>query len=104
MGPFWDDVTNKEIHALYSVCAPIPLNVLQSLELNIQDQQESRVSRWLTHYIKSKDDMLLGRFLRFCTGSDVLLPHNQIKVQFVNMSNTAMRPKAQTFFNLLTLP
>ena len=87
MGPFWDDVTNKEIHALYSVCAPIPLNVLQSLELNIQDQQESRVSRWLTHYIKSKDDMLLGRFLRFCTGSDVLLPHSQIKVQFVNMSS-----------------
>ena len=104
MGPFWDDVTDKEIHALYSVCAPTPLNVLQSLELNVQDQQESRVSRWLTRYIKSKDDKLLGRFLRFCTGSDVLLPHNQIKVQFVNMSNTAMRPKAQTCFNHLTLP
>ena len=104
MGPFWDDVTDTEIHALYSVCAPTPSHVLQSLELNVQDQQESRVSRWLTRYIKSKDNKLLGRFLRFSTGSDVLLPHNQIKVQFVNMSNTAMRPKAQTCFNILTLP
>ena len=99
MGPFWDDVTNTEIHALYRVCAPVHLNVLQSLELNVQDQQESRVSRWFTRYIRSKDDKLLGRFLRL-----VLLPYNQIKVQFVNMSNIAMRPKAQTCFSPLTLP
>ena len=29
MGPFWDNVTDKEIHALYSVCAPTPLNVFK---------------------------------------------------------------------------
>lgn len=104
MGPFWDDVTDTQIHALYSVCAPTPLNVFQSLKLNVEDQQEARVSRWLTHYIKSKDHKLLGRFLRVCTGSDVLLPNNQIKVRFMNMSNRVMRPKAQTCFNLLTLP
>ena len=47
---------------------------------------------------------LLGRFLWFCTGSDVLLPYNQIHVRFVNMRNSPMWPKAQTYFNLLTLP
>lgn len=104
MGPFWDDVTEKEIHALYSACAPTTLNVLQSLEISVADQQESRVSRWLTRYIKSKDHKLLGRFLRFCTGSNIVLPYKPIKVNFASMSNTAMRPKATTCFNLLTLP
>jgi len=64
-GPFWNGVTDTEIHALYSVCTPAPVNVLHSLELSVEDQQESRVSR----YIKSKDHKLLGRFLRFCTGA-----------------------------------
>lgn len=104
MGPFWQDVTDKEVHALYSVCTPTPSNVLRSLEVSAEDQQEAKVSRWLTRYIKSKDHKLLGRFLRFCTGTDVLLPYSRIRVQLVNMSNAAMRPKAQTCFNLLTLP
>lgn len=104
MGPFWDDVTEKEIHALYSVCAPTTLNVLQSLDISVADQQESRVSGWLTRCIKSKDQKLLGRLIRFCTGSNIVLPYKPIKVNFASMSNTAVCPKATTCSNLLTLP
>ncbi|KAJ7377204.1 hypothetical protein OS493_030404 [Desmophyllum pertusum] len=42
MGPFWQDVTDKEVHALYSVCTPTPSNVLQSLEVSAEDQQEAK--------------------------------------------------------------
>lgn len=42
MGPFWQDVTDKEVHALYSVCMPTPSNVLQSLEVSAEDQQEAK--------------------------------------------------------------
>lgn len=104
MGSFWDDVTADEIHAVYTICTPTHSNVLRNLAVTVADQQEDRVSRWLTRYIKSKDHKLLCRFIRFCTGSDVILPYRSIKVQLVNMSSTAMRPKAQTCFNLLTLP
>ncbi|XP_078372866.1 uncharacterized protein LOC144656513 [Oculina patagonica] len=104
MGPFWDDATDKEVRALYSLCVPTTSKVLQSLNVSVEDQQESRISRWLTRYIKAKEHKLLGRFLRFCTGTDILLPYSQINVRFTNMANAAMRPKAQTCFNLLTLP
>ena len=34
----------------------------------------------------------------------MVLPYTKIKVQVVNMSSTSMRPKAQMYFNILTLP
>lgn len=104
MGSFWDGVSGEEIHAVYSVCTPTHTNVLENLQVMTEDRQEDKVSRWLIRYLKSKDDKLLCRFLRFCTGSDVVLPDRRIKVQMVHMSSSVMRPKAQTCFNILTLP
>ena len=104
MGSFWKGVSGEEIHAVYSVCTPNHTNVLKNLEVMAEDQQEDKVSRWLTRYIKSKEHKLLCRFLRFCTGSDVVLPDRKIKVQLEHMSSTSMRPKAQTCFNILTVP
>ena len=63
-----------------------------------------RLTRRLNRSIKSKEHKLLCRFVRFCTGNDVVLPYTKIKVQVVNMSSTSMRPKAQMYFSILTLP
>ena len=104
MDSFWDGVSGEKIHALHSVCTPTYTNVLENLQVMTEDRQEDKVSRWLIRYLKSKDDKLLCRFLRFCTGSDVVLPDRRIKVQMVHMSSSVMRPKAQTCFNILTLP
>ena len=104
MGSFWDGVNAEEMHAVYSICTPTHSNILKNIEVTPADQQEDKVSRWLTRYIKSKEHKLLCRFVRFCTGSDVVLPCTKIKVQMVNMSSASMRPKAQTCFNILTLP
>lgn len=50
MESFWDGVSGKEIHAAYSVCTPAHTNVLKNLQLMAEDQQEDKVSRWLTGY------------------------------------------------------
>ena len=47
---------------------------------------------------------MLGLFLRFSTGNDMVLPGRQIKVRFENMASLAMRPTACTCFQVLTLP
>ena len=52
----------------------------------------------------NQEHKLLCRFVRFCTGNDVVLPYTKIKVQVVNMNSTSMRPKAQMYFNIRTLP
>ena len=78
--------------------------VLLPINHNHYNFQFFKVSRWLIRYLKSKDDKLLCRFLRFCTGSDVVLPDRRIKVQMVYMSSSVMWPKAQTCFNILTFP
>ena len=101
MGSFWNGVGGEEIPAVYSVCTPTHTNVLKNLQVMAEDHQEDKVSRWFIRYLKSKDDKLLCRFLRFCTGSDLVHPYRRIKVQ---MSSSVVRPKAQTCFNILTLP
>ena len=104
MGSLWDGVSGEEIYAVYSVCTPTHTNVLKNLQVMTADQQEDKVSRWLIRYLKSKDDKLLRRFILFCTGSDVVLPYRRIKVHMVHISSSVMRSKAQTCFNILTLP
>ena len=48
MESFWDDVTADEIHAVYTICTPTHSDVLRNLAVTVADQQEDRVSRWLT--------------------------------------------------------
>ena len=103
MGSFWDGVSAEEIHALYSCCTPTPSNVVSSLYFVTSNQQEEKISKWLVRYLKSQDQKTLSRFLRFCTGSDLVYPGKSIKVEMVTMSDLAMRPKAQTCFSILTL-
>ena len=104
MGPFWKAVTGAEISALYMLCSPTNKNVIESLQLDGESQQEVRVFQWLIRYLRNKDQQTVARFLRFCTGSDVILPHSSIKIRMENMSALSMRPKAQTCFRVLVIP
>ena len=104
MGSFWKTVTSDEFSALYMLCFPTSINVIQSLKLDGDNQQESKVFQWLVRYLRSKDQQSVSRFLRFCTGSDVVLPYSSIKVRMENMSALSMRPKAQTCFCVLVIP
>jgi len=104
MGKFWENITTDEIHALYSTCTPTTMNVVNCLEFTTpEDPKEAKVARWLVRYIKNKEHKICCRFLRFCTGSDLVLPDRKIRVQMENMSETSIRPKAQTCFRILTI-
>ena len=104
MGLFWKAVTSDEISALYMLCFPTNMNVIQSSQLDGENQQENKVFQWLVRYLRSKDQQSISRFLRFCTGSDVVFPYSSIKVRMENMSAMSMRPKAQTCFRVLVIP
>ena len=104
MRPFWKAVAAGEINALYMLCSPTNKNVIESSQLDGENQQEVRVFQWLTRYLRNRDQQSVARFLRFCTGSDVILPHSSIKVRMENMSALSMRPKAQTCFRVLVIP
>ena len=104
IGPFWKAVTADEISALCMLCSPTNKNIIESLQLDGENQQEVRVFQWLICYLRNKDQQSVARFLRFCTDSDVILPHSSIKVRMENMSALSMRPKAQTCFRVLVIP
>ena len=54
--------------------------------------------------MKEADKKLLSCFLQFCTTTQVLVPDKTVTVQMEVMSEAAMRPKARTCFNVLTVP
>ena len=105
MGLFWNDVSIEEISSLYNCCAPTAKNVVSGVYFSdISTRQEEKVQRWLMRYLKNLDVKMVGRFLRFCTGSELLLPDKRIKVDMEVMPELAMRPKAKICFAILVLP
>lgn len=104
MGSFWDDVSAEEIKAIYSCCSPTFSNVSSSLYFEASTPQEEKVSRWLVRYLKNQARKVLSRFMRFCTGSELVRPQKRIKVVMEIMPDLAMRPKSRTCFGVLTLP
>ncbi|XP_066497604.1 uncharacterized protein [Hoplias malabaricus] len=65
--------------------------------------QQSTVARHLQRYIRELDDSILQRFLRFCTGADVVIGKH-ITVQFTEKKNFECRPQAHISGCLLLLP
>ncbi|KAK7886501.1 hypothetical protein WMY93_026122 [Mugilogobius chulae] len=55
---------------------------------------QNNVAKQLKKYIGECDDNMLKRFLRFCTGADVLFGQ-PITIQFIEMSDFQCRPQAQ---------
>lgn len=104
MGPFWSTFKSKEVQALYALSSPTSAKVIDCLHCLPSDSVEQRVFTWLCRYINSTHQLILRRFLRFCTATDVLIPGVLISVRFENMVEIAMRPRARTCFRIFTLP
>ena len=65
---------------------------------------ERTTSLHLLRFVREIDQREIGQFLRFCTGSDLLLDlSNTIKVTFTNMSEYSRRPVAHTCTCVLEL-
>ncbi|KAF3854508.1 hypothetical protein F7725_022563 [Dissostichus mawsoni] len=57
----------------------------------LMKSKEAEVALHLKRYIRELDEEKLGRFLRFCTGSN-LLTSGQIQVEFIAQSSFTRRP------------
>ena len=104
MGHLWDNVTKEEVEALYEMSRPTAARIISTLVLNPENTKEAQINRWLEHYLKGATSEILGKFLRFCTATDILLPGNGIAVDTEVMPPTAVRPKSYTCFRRLILP
>jgi hypothetical protein len=104
MGSFWNDVSEEEVQSLYDFSRPTARRIISSLKCSVTDSKEAQVLRWLTRYLKSSTDVLLSNFLRFCSGTDVVIPGATIALKFNTMPPTALRPMAKTCFRILKLP
>ena len=103
MGSFWKNVTPEMIDSLYEISLPTSQKILDSLDEDENSPQDGRISTWLRRYIRSSNQQKLKCFMRFISGSEVLLPNSVIKVVFENQPNDHLRPRTQTCFKILIL-
>lgn len=93
-----------DLNKVYKKLVPSGKNIMKILSfpeaLNVE---EINTSNHLKRYVKELSSEKLGRFLRFCTGSDLLVSE-KITVSFVNVTGLAKRPVAHTCSSLLELP
>ncbi|XP_033727554.1 uncharacterized protein LOC117316877 [Pecten maximus] len=94
----------ENLQSLYENLAPNPRRVIKLLRFP-EDMcaDATATSNHLKRFIREMDADLLTRFLRFCTGTD-LLTEECITVSFVNVVGLARRPVAHTCSSLLELP
>ncbi|XP_049900229.1 uncharacterized protein LOC126390120 [Epinephelus moara] len=106
----WREITQSQMHLnseelskLYSDLKPTPKKVVGILNFPTgMASKEAEVAQHLKRYIRELNEEKLARFLRFCTGSDLLVS-GCIKVEFTVQTNFTRRPIGRTCGMLLQL-
>ncbi|XP_033643725.1 uncharacterized protein LOC117303616 [Asterias rubens] len=90
---------------LYNKLKPTPHKVTSILQFEEHlERKEQSISTFLKKYIRQCPEERLLRFLRFCTGADVLIA-SSIKVRFVEpLSDFSRTPVAHTCGYVLEFP
>lgn len=104
--PFMKSLKLKEdkLISLHKELSPTPRRVLGLLKFSdLMSAEESTVANHLRRFVRELDKVSIARFLRFCTGSDLMI-REKIDVSFVNVKGLARRPVAHTCSCLLELP
>ena len=97
-------MTPEKLRNIYSALQPSNKNIVQLLKFpEFMDAEQSQVSKHLKRYLKELDARNVKKFLRFCTGSD-LITVPQIIVEFVKLAGLQRRPIGHTCGCLLELP
>lgn len=99
-----NSLSKEKLDSLYKNLEPTPRKVIGVLEFpNDMNTAESTVSKHLQRFIKDLDKQKLSDFLRFVTGSNLLV-REKISVRFVELQGLARRPVAHTCGCVLELP
>lgn len=93
---FWEQFTIEEFFQLYKALNATPDTVLRLIqEADDMNSAQSRVFSYLTTFISNSKQDVLRLFLRFVTGSSVLMDKG-IKVTFNQLTGLARRPISHT--------
>ena len=94
----------KSIKELFLDLSPNAKKVIKALHPGVKSESEKQSFEFLKQFIKSLDRSSLKGFLKFVTGSDVLLKDQKISVAFYVVDGSERRPIAHTCGPLLELP
>lgn len=95
------DITT--LNSLYEKCEPKPKNIMNILEVaDNLNSEESTVFNFLKKFIRESEKSVLEKFLRFCTGAD-LITDRKISLQFKNCTGMQRTPVAHTCSGILEL-
>ncbi|XP_046582796.1 uncharacterized protein LOC124290148 [Haliotis rubra] len=101
---------NTSLETLYVSAKPNPRKVIKILSFpDEMSPVQSATSGFLTKYIRELNSDDLSKFLRFCTGSDLLLTtgngeNKPIFVRFNTLSGLSRRPVGHTCGQVLDVP
>lgn len=102
--PFWNKIDVGELYLWYKALNATPKRVIDKLEENVDmSAVESRVFRFLVAFIGDLNQEELRNFLRYVTGSSVLICE-RIKVTFNGVSGLGRSPIGHTCDCWLELP
>ncbi|XP_072291357.1 uncharacterized protein [Eucyclogobius newberryi] len=94
----------ERLKTMYSESKPTSKRVTEKLTFpDSMTPKEAEVARYLKKYVKELNEERLEKFLRFCTGSDLLVS-SCIMVEFVVQTAFTRRPIGRTCASLLHLP
>jgi len=97
-------VTSTELRDLYNEAIPTSKKVIQRLRINPTSVTQNETANHIKRYLREADRSTLEAFLRFCTGSDLLVHSNrEITIEFTEMSEFELRPIGRTFSQTLLL-
>lgn len=93
----------QTLNNLYEKCDAKPKNILNILEVadNLR-QEETTILNFLKKFIRESDKSILEKFLRFCTGAD-LITDRKISLQFKNCTGMQRTPVAHTCSGILEI-
>ena len=94
----------QSINELFLGMKPNAKKVIKALHPEIRNESEQQSFDFLKKFIKSLDPSSLKGFLKFVTGSDVLLKDQKISISFYLVDGLGRRPVAHTCGPLLEVP
>ena len=95
--------TVANLMQLYEDSRPSPKKVVKLFSVKPSNEAERECVGHLKRFVKSLDDIVLGAFLQFVTGSNIITV-TKIEVGFSTESGFARRPVAHTCGPVLVIP
>ena len=96
------DLKKLPLDDIYELLTPTPKKVLKAVVASPKTPPETEAHTMLKRYIRECDSKTLKNFLRFCTGSDLLVCDmdnknpKSIEISFNSLSGLQRRPVAHT--------